>query len=55
MLIERIGWYFDFDPLAAARDDREHTGGRIGDPHIVLELSHVFVRCRLFRERPWHT
>src|SRR6516165_1198166 len=51
--IERIGWYLDLDPLAAASDNRQHCGGGIGDPHVVLELSHVLLRRRLFRERPW--
>ena len=52
VLIERIGWYLDLDPLAAAGDNRQHRGGGIGDPHVVLELGHVLLRRRLFRERP---
>src|SRR5215470_1877352 len=38
VLIERIGWYLDLDPLPAAGDNREHRGGGIGDPHVVLDL-----------------
>src|SRR6266511_6123519 len=52
VLIERIGWYLDLDPLAAAGDNREHCGGGIGDPHVVLELGHVLLRRCLLRERP---
>ena len=52
VLIERIGWYLDLDPLAAAGDNREHRGGGIGDPHVVLELGHVLLRRCLLRERP---
>src|SRR5262249_50921141 len=52
VLIERISWYLDFDPLAAAGDDRQDCGGGIGDPHVVLELGHVLLRRRLLRERP---
>src|SRR6476646_253519 len=52
VLIERIGWYLDLDPLAAAGDNREHRGGGIGDPHVVLELGYVFHRRGLLRERP---
>src|ERR1700730_62678 len=52
MLVQRVGRYLDFDPSAAAGDDREHRAGRIGDPHIVLELGHMLLGRRLFRERP---
>src|SRR5499427_7693168 len=52
VLIERIGWYLDLDPLPAAGDNREHRGGGIGDPHIMLELGHVLLRRCLLRERP---
>ena len=52
VLIERIGWYLDLDPLPAAGDNREHRGGGIGDPHVVLELGHVLLRRCLLRERP---
>src|SRR5262245_57850988 len=44
VLIERIGWYLDLDPLAAAGDNRQHRGGGIGDPHVMLELGHVLYR-----------
>ena len=52
VLIERIGWYLDLDPLAAAGDNREHRGGCVSDPHVVLELGHVLLRRCLLRERP---
>src|SRR2546430_9554480 len=52
VLIERIGWYLDLDPLAAAGDNREHRGRSVGDPHVMLELGHVLFRRRLLRERP---
>ncbi len=42
VLIERIGGYRDLDPFAAAGDDREHRQLGIGDPHVVLQLGHVF-------------
>src|SRR5215813_8883986 len=52
VLIERIGWYLDLDPLPAAGDNRQHRGGCVGDPHVMLELGHVLLRRRLLRERP---
>ena len=51
VLIERIGMGLDLDPFAAAGDHRKHrTAGR-HDPHIVLQLRHVFLGGRFFRER----
>src|SRR5262245_4000322 len=50
VLIERIGWYLDLDPLAAPGNNREHRGGGIRDPHVVLDLGHVFLGRRLLRE-----
>ena len=52
VLIERISWYLDLDPFAAAGDDRERRGGGVGDPHIVLDLGHVLLRRRFLRKRP---
>ena len=52
MLVERISRNGKFDPLAAAGDDRECRHPGVGDPHIVLDLRHVFLRRRLFGERP---
>ena len=52
MLVERIRRDADLDPLAAAGDDREHRQLGIGDPHVVLQLRHVFFGRPLFGERP---
>jgi hypothetical protein len=52
MLIERIGMGEDFHPLAAAGDHREHCGPCRYNPHIMLQLRHVFLGCRFLRERP---
>ena len=53
VLVERIGMGLDLHPLAAAGDHRKHrTSGR-HDPHIVLQLRHIFFRRRFLRERPW--
>jgi hypothetical protein len=41
MLEQRIGVDGEFDPLPCSRDDRQHGGPGIGDPHIVLQLRHV--------------
>src|SRR5208282_1281125 len=53
MLIERIGMGCDFNPFAAAGDHRQHRRLGIDDPHIVLQLRHVFFGCGFLRERPW--
>src|SRR6266545_3747951 len=50
--IERVHGDRDLHPLAAPRDDREHRGSQVGDPHIVLDLGHVLFGCGLLRERP---
>ena len=48
VLVERIRRNADLDPFAAAGDDREHRQLGVGDPHIVLQLRHVFFgRCPL--------
>src|SRR5262245_35859485 len=52
MLVERISWYVDFDPLAAPSNDREDRRGGVGHPHIVLDLSHVLLRRRFLRKPP---
>ena len=52
MLVERIGRDRNFDPLATSGDHRERRQSGIGDPHVVLELGHVFLGRGLFRERP---
>ena len=52
VLVERIRRDADLDPFAAAGDDREHRQLGIGDPHVVLQLGHVFFGRALFGERP---
>src|SRR5262249_13724445 len=42
----------DFDPFAAAGDDRENSGLGVRDPHIVLKLRHVLLGRPLFRKCP---
>jgi hypothetical protein len=42
----------DFDPFATPGDDRQYGGPGIGDPHIVLQLGHVFFGGGFFGERP---
>src|SRR5262249_39302212 len=39
--VERVHGDRDLDPLAAAGDNREHRGPEVGDPHVVLDLSHI--------------
>ena len=52
MLVERIGVGLDLDPLAAAGNDREHRTPRRNDPHVMLQLRHVFLGGRLFGKIP---
>ena len=52
MLVERIRMGRDLDPLATASDHREHRAPRRNHPHIVLQLRHVLLDRRLFRELP---
>jgi hypothetical protein len=52
MLIERIGMQSELDPFSAAGDNRKQRRPRIGHPHVVLQLGHVFFGGGLFRERP---
>ena len=54
MLIERIRRDADLDPLAAAGDDRKHRKLGLGDPHIVLQLRHVFSAAPLRRTSRQH-
>src|SRR6516225_2529694 len=42
----------DLHPFAPASDDREHRGTEVGDPHVVLQLRHVFFGGGLFGEGP---
>ena len=51
-LVDRVGFDRQFDPLAAAVDDGEHGFPGACDQHVVLQLRHVLLRGRLFRERP---
>ena len=53
VLVERIGRNRHLDPFAAAGNDRQHRGAGGGDPHIVLQLGHVFLGRTFLRERPW--
>src|SRR6516225_1591408 len=43
VLIERIGMDGDLDPFAAAGDHREHRRPGRYDPHIMLQLRHIFL------------
>ncbi len=52
VLVKRIGVRLDLYPLAAAGNDREHRPPRRNDPHVVLDLRHIFFRRRFLRERP---
>src|SRR5215469_11886642 len=52
VLVERIGMGCDLDPFTAAGDHREDSTSRGDHPHIVLQLRHIFLGRRLFRERP---
>ena len=52
VLVKRIGRDSDFEPFAAARDDRKHRGRGIRQPHVVLKLGHVFLGRPFLRERP---
>src|SRR6516165_9163382 len=42
----------DLHPFAATGDDGEHRCTQEGDPHVVLELRHVFFGGGFFREGP---
>jgi hypothetical protein len=52
VLVERIGRNRDFDPFAAAGDDRQHRGPGRRYPHIVLQLRHMLLGGRFLRKRP---
>jgi hypothetical protein len=42
----------DLDPFAAASDHGEDSALGRNHPHIVLQLRHIFLGRRFFRERP---
>ena len=44
--MERVGVDLDLDPLAAAGNDRQYSRSCRHDPHVMLELRHIF-RCSL--------
>jgi hypothetical protein len=46
VLVERIGIGRDLNPLAAAGNDREHSVPRSNNPHVMLQLRHVFFSGR---------
>ena len=48
--MERVRGDRNLDPFAAAGDDRQHRGPQVGDPHVVLDLSHILFDGSLFRE-----
>ena len=52
VLVQRVGMDGHFDPLPSPRDDRQHGRPGIGDPHVVLELGHMFFGGGFLRERP---
>src|SRR5262249_33966350 len=52
MLIKRIGIDLDLYPLPSAGNHRQHRVAGGDDPHIVLQLGHIFFRRRLLGERP---
>ena len=52
MLIKRIGMGFDFDPLATTGNHREDRRSCRNDPHVMLQLGHIFSHRRFLRERP---
>ena len=43
---------FDLNPLATPGDHRQDSASRSNDPHVMLELGHIFFRGRLPGERP---
>ena len=52
VLIKRIGMGRDLNPFPAAGDHRQDRRSRRHDPHIVLQLGHIFRHRRFLRERP---
>ena len=52
MLVHRIGRHGELDPFAAPGNDGQDSGPRIDDPHIVLQLGHMFLGGPLLREGP---
>jgi hypothetical protein len=53
MLVKAVGRHRNLDPLAAAGDDGQGRTLGVGDPHVVLELSHMFGGCGFLGKRPW--
>lgn len=47
-----MGVNLDLDPFAAACDDGENGATRCGEPHVVLQLSHVLLGCSFLGEGP---
>ena len=52
VLVERIGVGLDLHPLAATGNHRKDRSPRRDDPHVVLQLRHMFFGGRFFRELP---
>ena len=52
VLVERIGVNSELNPFSAPGNDGEDRRSRVGDPHVVLQLRHVFFSRRFLRERP---
>src|SRR5215510_1982260 len=46
--IERVHRDRDLDPFAAPGDDREYRPPQMGNPHVVLDLSHILFGGSLF-------
>src|SRR5690349_1171743 len=52
VLIEWIGVGGDLNPFAAAGDHGKDSVSGRDHPHVVLQLRHIFLSRRFFRERP---
>ena len=50
VLVKRIGVGSDFDPFAPSGNDREDRSPGWNDPHIMLQLRHVFLGRRVSRQ-----
>ena len=49
VLVERIGMGLDLDPFPAPGNHRKHRTSGSHNPHIMLQLGHVFFDGRLLR------